>query len=134
MRKPGVEDERLGFAEGVDHAMQEAHEERRVEIHRTRGVEQHYEPQRLYLAAAPDQIERRPALRHVAMDGAADVEPLSAPARLLAANEPRPHRPRQALGQRVHLGDLVRIDDVADVYAPKIFGARRAFAPPAGIG
>jgi len=32
----------------------------------------------------------------------------------------------------VHLGDLVRIDDVTDVRRDQVLGARRAPAPPAG--
>ena len=134
MRQPRVKDERLGLAEGIDDPVQEAHEKRGVEVHRAGSIEQDDEPQRLRLAAAPDQIERRSALRHAAMDGAADVEPPSTPAGLLAANEPRPHRPRQARRQRVHLGDLVRIDDVADVRRSQALRARGAFAPSARIG
>ena len=34
----------------------------------------------------------------------------------------------------MHLGDLVGIDDVTDVGRGEIFGARRAFAPSAGVG
>ena len=45
---------------------------------------------------------------------------------LLAADQPRAHRPRQPLGERVRLGDLVRVDDVADVgVAPASRRARR---------
>src|SRR6266567_2158193 len=80
MRKPRVEHEGLGLAERVDHAMQEADEERGVEAHRARGIEQNHEAQRLDLALAPDKFDRRAAVRDAAMDGAAQIESPSAPA------------------------------------------------------
>ncbi len=103
MRKPGMEHERLRFAEGVHHAMQEADEERGVKVHRTRSVEQNDEAQRLDLAAAPGQLYRRAAVRDVAMDGAPQVEPPPAPTDLLAANEPRAHDAGKPLGERMRL-------------------------------
>ena len=65
-----MKDEGLGLAEGVDHAVHEAQEEGRVEAHRARRVEQDHEAQRLGLAPAPDQIDRRAAMGDAAMDGA----------------------------------------------------------------
>ena len=134
MREPGVEDESLGLAEAVDHAMQEADEERGVEAHRAGGVEQHDEPQRLDLAAAPGEIDQRAAMGDVAMDGAAQVEPAAAPAHLLAANKPRAHGAGKPRRQRVGRRDLVGIDDVAEVRGRQRFGARGAFAAAAAFG
>ena len=116
VRKPRVEHEGLGLAERIDDAVQEAHEERGVEAHRARGIEQHDEPQRLDLAAAPGEIDRRAAMRDVAMDGAAQVEAAPAPAHLLAPHQPRAHAcGRAAPRARCVARDLVRIDDVAQV-------------------
>ena len=81
--------------------MQEAHEERGVEAHRAGGIEQDHEPQRLDLAPAPDEIDRRAAMGDAAMDGAAQVEPPAAPAHLLAAHQPRPHRTGEPRGERM---------------------------------
>src|SRR5262247_1431741 len=50
-REAGVEDEGLGLPKGIDHTVQEAHEERGVEAHGAGGVEQEHETQRLDLAA-----------------------------------------------------------------------------------
>ena len=68
VRQPGVEYERLRLLECIDNAVQEAHEERGVEVHRSRGVKQHDQPQRLHLAATPNQIEQRATMRDVAAD------------------------------------------------------------------
>src|SRR5580698_8016931 len=70
----GVEHERFGFAERVDDTVQEANEERGVEAHRARRIEQHHEPQRLYLAPPPGEIEGHAAMRDIAMNGAAQIE------------------------------------------------------------
>ncbi len=91
MREAGVEDEGFRLAESVDDAVQEAHEERGVEAHRAGGVEEHDEAERLPLAPPPEKIDGRSAVRHAAMDGAADVETSAAPAHLLAADEPGAH-------------------------------------------
>src|SRR5580692_2729876 len=66
-----VEHKRLGFAERVNDTVQEANEERGVEAHRARRIEQHDKAQRFYLAAPPGEIERHAAMRHIAMNGAA---------------------------------------------------------------
>src|ERR1700719_1671780 len=44
VRQAGVKDERFGFAERVDDAVQEADEERGVKAHRARRIEQHDKP------------------------------------------------------------------------------------------
>ena len=127
MREPGVEHEGLGLAERIDHAVQEAHEERGVEAHRAGRIEQHDEPQRLDLAPAPGEIDRRAAVADIAVDGAAQVEPPAAPAHLLAPHEPRPHGAREPRGERVGARDLGRIGDVAQV--GRRAGSRRCEAP-----
>ena len=130
MDEAGVEHEGLGLAEGVDHAVQEAHEERGVEAHRARGVEQHHQAQRLRLAPAPDEIDRRAAMGDAAMDGAAQIEPAAAPPRPLAPHQARPHARARRAASACARGDLVGIDDVADVGRPP--GSRRATRPRAG--
>ena len=49
MDQPRVEQERLGLAELVEHAVDEAQEDRRIHAHRARRVEQHHQPERLSL-------------------------------------------------------------------------------------
>src|SRR5262249_36807933 len=66
-RKPSVEDKCFRFAEGVHHAMQEAHEERGIEVHGARGVKKNDEAQRFDLAAPPSEVNRRSAMRYIAM-------------------------------------------------------------------
>ncbi len=134
MRQPGVEDECFGFAKRIDHTVQEADKESRSRgssspMHRAtrRGA------QRPDLAAAPDQIDWRTAMRHTVMNGAAKVEPSAAAARLMAAHQPRSHDPRKPPGQRMSLGDIIRIDDVAHVRAGEIVDARSAFAPRVAV-
>jgi hypothetical protein len=98
----GMEDERLGLAEGIDDAMQ-SFTKKAVEVHQA-GVEQDDEPQGLR-APAPDQVERRsPSTR--CDDGAADVGPSPTPPRPLAASRPRIAFARRAAS--VHLDDLGR--------------------------
>ena len=133
MGEPGVEDEGFRLAEGVDHAVQEAHEEGGVEAHRAGGVEQDDQPQRLVLAAAPDEIDRRAAMRDAAVDGAAQIEPAAAPAHPLAPHQPRAHDARQPLGQRMRLRDVGGIDDVAQIGAGEVLEARGAFALAAAV-
>ena len=135
MREPRVEHEGLGLAEGIDHAVQEAHEERGVEAHRAGGVEQHDQPQRLDLAPPPDEIDRRAAMRDAAVDGAAQVEPPPAPARLLAAHQPRPHGAGEPRGERVaparsSSGSTMWRRSVVG----EVLGARGAFAAAAAVG
>ena len=115
MRQPGMEDERLGFAEAVDDAMQEAHEEGGVEAHGAGCVEQHDEPQRLDLAAAPSQVDQRSAVGNVAVDGTAQVEPAAVTADLLTPNEPRPHGAGKPRRQRMRRRDIVGIDDMTQI-------------------
>ena len=88
MREPGVKHEGFRFAERIDHAMQEADEERGVEVHRTGGVEQHYKPQWLGLAPPEGEIDRHPAVRHAAVNGSPHVEPPSAAPHPLTPNQP----------------------------------------------
>ncbi len=49
------------------------------------------------------------------MNGAPEVEAAAAPARLLTPHQPRPHAMGEALGERVRLRDLPRIDDVTQI-------------------
>src|SRR5262245_6342467 len=134
VRKPGVEDECLRFAEGVHHAMQEADEERGIKVHRARGVEQNDEAQRLDFAAPPSEIHGRSAMRYIAMDRTPQVEPPPAPADLLAANQPRAHDARKLLGQRMGSRHVGGIGDMAEIADCQVFKARRALPPPAAIG
>jgi hypothetical protein len=113
MGKPCVEHESLRLAEGVDHAMHEAHEEGCVEVHRAGGVEQHDEAQRLVLAPAPGEIDRRAAVRHAAVDGTAQIKARPTPARLFAPHQPRAHDAGEPLGECFSLGDVGRVNDVA---------------------
>src|SRR5262249_6434209 len=78
MRQPGGKDESFGFAEAVDDAVQKTHEEGGVETHRAGSIEQYHEPQRLNLAAPPGEVDQRAAVRHIAMDGAAQVKAAAA--------------------------------------------------------
>src|SRR5579862_393995 len=134
VRQAGVKHEGFRLAKSVDHAVQETHEERGIEAHGARGVEQHDEPQRLYLAAAPCQIEQRAAVRDIAVNSAAQVEPPAAAANLLAANEPRAHDASEPCSKRVGRGDVLGFDDVAQVGGPQRFGARGALAAAAVAG
>src|ERR1700731_2892551 len=129
MRKPRVEDESLRLAEGIDDDMQEGG----VEAHGAGGIEHDDEPQRLDLAAPPGEVDRRSAVRHIAMNGAAQVEPSPTPAHLLATDEPRAHDAGKTFGERLGLRDVIGIDDVANVDGGEIFKARGAFAFPAAI-
>src|SRR5262249_28263423 len=133
VRKPRVEDERLRFAEGVHHAMQEADEKRGIKVHRARGVEKNDEAQRLDLAAPPSEVHGRSAMRYIAMDRTPQVEPPPAPADLLAANQPRAHDARKSLGKRMGSRHVGGIGDMAEIGACQNFKARRALPPPAGI-
>ena len=129
-----MEDERLGLAEGVDHAVQEADEERGVEAHRAGGVEQHDEAQRLDLAPAPDELDRRSAMGDVAVDGAAQIEAPAAPPRPLAAHQPRPHA-RGPAARRARGSRRPRRDRRCGAgRPPQSFGARGAFAAAAAVG
>ena len=59
MGETRVEDEGFGFAKGVYDAVQEPYEERCLEAHGTRCIEQEYKPQRFDLASAPGEIQQR---------------------------------------------------------------------------
>ena len=134
MHQPGMEQEGLAFPEGVDHAMEEAHEEGGVEAHRSRGIQQHHQPQWLLLALPPGQIDRRAAMGHAAMDGAAEVQPPAAPSRPLAPHQPRAHGVGEALGQFMGARDFVGIGDVAQVLLRERFGGGSAGRPLVGVG
>ena len=133
MREPRVEHEGFRLAEGVDHAMQEAHEERGVEAHRAGGVEQEDQPQRPDLAAAPGEVEQRAAVGDVAVDGAAQIETAAAPAHALAAHQPRAHDAGEPRGQLMRLRDIGGIDDVAQIGARQVLVARGALAFAAAV-
>ncbi len=134
MGEAGVKDERLGLAETVDHAVQEADEERGVEAHRAGGVEQDDEAQRLYLSPPPGEIDRRAAVGDAAVDGAAQVEPAPAPPDALAAHEARAHHAGKPRGERVRRRNVVGIDDMAQIGRAQGFDARGAFAAAAAVG
>src|SRR5215470_6043032 len=78
MGKAGVKHEGFGLPEGIDDAVEEAHEKRGVEAHRAGGVEQYDEPQRLDLASSPSEIDRRAAMGDAAVNGAPQVDAPSA--------------------------------------------------------
>ena len=125
--EPGVEQEGLGLAEFVEHAVDEAQEDAGVHAHRAGGVEQDDEPQRLFLALPPDQADRHAAMADVPVDGAAKVEPVAAPPRQVAAGEARAHDARQPRRRRMRLLDLRRVGELAEIGLGEIFGARGAF-------
>src|SRR5271170_2647059 len=133
MRETGVEDESLGLTEGVDHAVQEAHEKRGVETHRTRCVEQHDQPQRLDLAAPPGKLEERATMRDIAVNGAAQVEAAAAASDLLAADETRPHDAGKPRGEGMRRCHVLGIDDMAQVSDGQSLGARGAFTAATAI-
>ena len=99
MRKPCMEQERLGFAEDLSDSMQEAGEERDIGFHIQPDVSQQGDEfERLDLAPAELEVERFPAMGDTEPDRCAQVEPSAAPARTLATREPRPHHARKTLG------------------------------------
>ena len=134
MRQPGMKHEGFGFAEGIDHPVQETHEEGGVEIHRARGIKQHDEPQRLDLTPPPGEVDRRAAVADIAVDGAAQVESTSMPAHLLAPHQPCTHRAREPRRQRVRACDIGGIGDVAQIGGEEVVDAGGAFAPAASFG
>ena len=127
MGEPRVEQEGLGLAELVEHAVDEAQEDAGVHAHRAGGVEQDDEPERLFLALAPHQADRHAAMADVAVDGAAQIEPVAAPAGEVAAGQPRAHDAGETRGDGVRLGDLGGIGDLAEIRLGEVFGARGAF-------
>ena len=108
-----VEDEGFRLAEIVDHAMEEADEERGVEAHRAGRVEEDDEAEGFRLPPSPGEFYRRPAMGDAAVDGPPEVETAAAAAKLGATDEPGAHRPCQPRGQGVGLCDLFGIDDMA---------------------
>jgi len=133
MGEPCVEHEGLCLAEGIDHAVQEANEERGVKAHRAGGIEQHDQPQRLDLAAPPGEINERATVRNIAMNGAAQIDPPPAAADFLAADQTGAHDAGEPCRQRVGRRNVVRINDVAQIGAGQRFNARRAFAAAAAV-
>src|SRR5262249_24792997 len=134
VRKPSVEDECFRFAEGVHHAMQEAYEERGIEVHRARGVKKNDEAQRFDLAASPSEVHGRSAMRYIAMDRVPQVKPPPAPADLLVANQPRAHDAGKSLGQRMGSRHVGGIGDITEIDGCQVFKVRCALPPPAVIG
>src|SRR5262249_25477789 len=100
---------------------------------RARRVEQHDQAERPDLAAAPDNVDRRAAMRHAAMNGTPQIEPPSAAADLLAAHQPGAHDPGEPPGQRVRLCNVGRIDDMTEVGPGETVVTRRALAPAATV-
>ena len=127
MGEPGVEQERLGLAKLVEHAVDEAQEHAGVHAHRAGGVEQHDEPQRLFLALPLDEVDRHAAMADIAVNGPAQIEPVAAPPRQIAPRQPRAHRPRQPRGGVMRLLDLRGIGQLAEIHLGQIVGARGAF-------
>src|SRR5207302_7007978 len=84
VRQPRVEQERLGLAKLVEYAMDEAQEYARVHAHRTRGIEQHDEPERLCLALAPDEVDRHAAMADTAVNGSTQLDPVNTDVRQTA--------------------------------------------------
>ena len=133
MREPRMKQERLGFAKDLRDGVQEAGEERDVGFHRAGRVEQGDESERLDLAPAEFEVERFAAMRDAEPDRRAQVEPSAAPARALAAREPRPHHPRETFGQLRGLGALPIPYECRDVLPGHRLLRRRASMPPAAI-
>src|SRR5215475_10070745 len=113
MRKARVEQERLGLAEFVEHAVDEAQEHGSVHAHRAGGVEQYHQPQRLVLALAFDQRNRHAAMADVAMDGTAEIEAMTTATREIAAGQPRAHHPRETCRGLMRLRHLLRVRELA---------------------
>ena len=117
MDEAGVEDERLRLAEGVDRGVQEADEERGVELHRAGRVEQHARGATAQLAPPPHEIDRRPAMGDAAMDRAPKVEPPAGAAAPASAAPAAPACAGRAARRARGPGRFVRVGDVADVAA-----------------
>ena len=107
--------------------MDEAQEHAGVHAHRAGGVEQHDQPQRLFLALALDEADRHAAMADIAVDGPSQIEPVAAPPRQIAAGQPRAHDLRQPRRGGVGLFDLVGIGQFAEIDLGQIVGARGAF-------
>ncbi len=133
VHQAGVEQERLGLAEMVEHTVDEADEHAGVEAHGARRVEQHHQPQRLSLLLAPHELDRHAAVADVAADGTAQVDAAALQARALAAGEARAHGAGEAGGQCVRLGNGVGVGELAEVGLGQPLGARGAFHAAAGV-
>ena len=114
MRETGMKQKRLGFAERQRNRVHEAGEEGGVRLHRSGGVEQHDQAQRLRLAAAELQLDRLAAVRDAVADRRAKVEPPAAAAGALAASQPRAHAPGEAFREDERLGAIL-LRERADV-------------------
>jgi hypothetical protein len=68
------------------------------------------------------------------MDRTPQVEPPTAPADLLAANQTRAHDARKSLGQRMGSRHVGGIGDMAEIGGCQVFKARRALSTPPAIG
>src|SRR5262245_47915275 len=133
MGEPSMEHESFRFTERIDHAMQETHEERGVEVHRAGGIEEEHKPQRPDLAAAPREIHQRAAMRYISVNCVPQIETPSAPTHTLASHQSRPHYARKPRRERVRLRDIGRLDNMAQIHACEVFAARGAFTLAAAI-
>src|SRR5262245_18779932 len=119
-----MEQEGVGLSEMVKHAVDEAHEHAGVQAHGARDIEQDHEPQRLWLPAAPHQVDRHTAVADVATHAAPQVEAGALCARALAPGEPPAHLAGEARRQGVGLGNGFRVGDLAEVRFGEMLGAR----------
>src|SRR5262249_56917599 len=92
------------------------------------------EAQRLDLAAPPSEVHGRSAMRYIAMDRTPQVEPPTAPADLLAANQPRAHDARKSLGQRMNSRHVGGVGDMAGNRWFPSFKRRRGLSAAPGHG
>src|ERR1700680_2264119 len=90
-----VKNKGFGLAKRVDHTVKKSNEESGVEAHGAGGIEQDHEAQRLAFAPAPDEIDRRSAVRHAVMDRAAQVQSPAPASCLMPPDELRPHFARE---------------------------------------
>lgn len=125
----GMKQERLGLAEFVEHAVDETQEYAGVHAHRARRIQQHDQPQWLVLALPLHQADRHPPMADVAVDGAAEIEPVAAPPREVPSRQSRAHDLRELRCSLVGLGDLFGIGELAEIDLGEIFRARGAFHP-----
>ncbi len=119
--------------------MDETQEHAGVHAHRAGGIEQHHQAQRLLLALPLDEADRHAAVADIFVNGTAQVEPVAAPPRQIAAGQPRAHGFGEPRRGGVGSLDLVGIRHVAEIDFRKVVGARGAFhaafaaAPLGGI-
>ena len=105
----------------------ETQEHAGVHAHRTGGIEQDNEPQRLFLALPLDEVDRDAAMADIAVNGPAQIEPVAAPPRQIAPRQPRAHRARQPRGRFMRLLDLRGIGQPAEIHLGQIVGTRGPF-------